>query len=152
MIELKVVTPELTHQLVRDLRDADRVELAALGKHDILSAIQDSAALSEENWALVCEGTLLCIMGCASVAGMGIPWMLSTKHLKPFAKGAIPLGIAYVTKWLDQYGSLLNYVHAPNKSAIRWLKWMGFQFDLPPQVLPSGETFLPFRKEKQPSV
>lgn len=149
MIELKEVTPDHVKELVRDMRWEDIQELRAQGIQDAKECIQKGVSVSPESWALVLDGTLLCIMGCASFDGrVGIPWMLSTKHLKKHAKGAIPLGIAYVSKWAEQYSSLVNYVHSKNKSAIRWLKWMGFEFTLPPLLLQSGETFLPFRKEK----
>jgi hypothetical protein len=43
---------------------------------------------------------------------------------------------------LDLYPHLENYVDVRNELSIKWLRWLGFQFD--PQPIPYGVWEMPF--------
>lgn len=52
--------------------------------------------------------------------------LLCTDKLKDDAISFLRQAKKYVCRWLIIYKRLENYVHKNNKSAIFWLKWLGF--------------------------
>lgn len=52
--------------------------------------------------------------------------LLCTDKLKDDAISFLRQAKKYIYKWLKEHKRLENYVHKKNKSAILWLKWLGF--------------------------
>ena len=46
-----------------------------------------------------------------------------------------------IATWREQFPFMFNYVDARHTDAIRWLKWLGFEFD---EAAPYGPFDLPF--------
>ena len=55
--------------------------------------------------------------------------LLCTDELKDDAISFLLQARKYVNKLLKEYRRLENYVHKKNKSAISWLKWLGFTLE-----------------------
>ena len=139
-------SPADIDELVANLRDADRLECRAAGVEDVRHAIADGVANSLLCWTAKVDGQVACIFAVRPLTFLGeqgIPWMLGTplvaKHARAFIKNSRP----YIAQMLRAYPHLMNYVHAPNRQAIAWLKRMGFAIG-PLVQANTGEMFHPF--------
>lgn len=116
-------------ELAAGLRRADRAELAAMGLR--LDAVGRSLECSTWSLAVRVDGRLGCVFGVAPLGGaffsdVGVPWMLGTDLVRRHQRLLMRDSPAYIRAMLDQFPNLLNFVHAENVEAVRWLKRMGF--------------------------
>jgi hypothetical protein len=78
-----------------------------------------------------------------------IIWALGTDEMNHYRKSFVKESKAIIDRWVELYGCLENTVACFNKRAIRWLKWVGAEFDEPYKI---GKTdyvnFRIKRKEK----
>lgn len=58
----------------------------------------------------------------------GVPWLISTIHVEKRAKQFLRVCKPEVHEMLTRHAQLVNFVDARNTQAIRWLKWLGFEF------------------------
>lgn len=147
------MTPELRPAVASDIdamlphiRAADVDEMAALGK-TAEEAMRGGLAAGDWTMTGLVDGVPVCMFGVAPLSvlnGIGAPWMLATDGLEaaqvPFLRTCRPV----VRAMRDSYPRLLNIVDERNTVARRWLRWLGFRFDLD-AVKFNGQTFLPFR-------
>nr|WEM05536.1 internal virion protein [Ralstonia phage BOESR1] len=61
----------------------------------------------------------------------GVPWMLASPLLPKIAKSFLKECRVYVQALLEVYGHLENYVWVENGVHVKWLQWLGFEFDRP---------------------
>lgn len=110
------------------MRAEDQAEVLAF--HDsVLDAARLSFGLSEWSRVVVDEdGELVCAYGVGRHSLLeidGYPWMLSTnrivRHARAFARGSREV----VRFMRERHPVLVNYVHAPYRSAVAWLRWLG---------------------------
>lgn len=111
------------------LRAQDEVEVRLMSKKAPMEAIEASVGLSDEAYIGYIDGKPEAVFGLASMhPGVGSPWFVGTDAVVANAREW--LGVAIV--WLDRmntiYPTLTNIVHRKNTKAVRWLRWMGFQF------------------------
>jgi hypothetical protein len=126
------------------MRQADVDEVAASGKEPYL-ALADSLNSSIMAWTGLVDDEPVCVFGVAPLdilSGIGSPWLLGTGFLPRYAMTFLRMNKAYVQKMSELFPHLENYVDARNKLSIRWLKWLGFQFDAQP--VPYGIWGTPF--------
>ncbi|HWU70748.1 MAG TPA: hypothetical protein VN017_05280 [Pseudoxanthomonas sp.] len=96
------------------------------------------------------DGKPVCMFGVSPfsiLSGMGAAWMIGSKELNRLSvqKELLRLSRPVVASMRDQFPALLyNFVDQRNTSAIRWLRWLGFQFDDPIPYGVDGLPFLPF--------
>lgn len=87
----------------------------------------------------------LCAFGVSSASLLGgktgVPWMIGTVDLDRHAAGFLRRCRPVVESMFSEFEVLSNYVDASNVRAIRWLKWLGFEFGQPE---PYGWLDLPF--------
>lgn len=122
-------TPADIDELAANLRAQDLAECRAAGVQDVRAVIADGVANSLLCWTAKVDGQVACIFAVRPLTFLGetgIPWMLGTPlvaaHARVFIKNSRP----YIAQMLRAYPHLMNYVHAPNRQAIAWLKRMGF--------------------------
>ena len=113
------------------LRQADKEELKLSCGHGPETALTMSMIASEKPYVAVDEWDVpFAMFGVVDAIdkGVGIPWMLGSsgiyRHAREFTNEC--------KHWLETVSKghdvLVNYVHAENHKAIRWLKWLGFKF------------------------
>ncbi len=131
-VEFKPVSDEGIDLLISNLRVADIEEIKSITTKSALTAIKESVNLSEWSLCAYCEGELLAVFGLSEQSALtasASPWMIGTnaiyQHKKEFWKASIEaLG------WMkSRYDYLENSVHVEHKSAIAWLRRLGFSFD-----------------------
>lgn len=143
---------EHIHYIADNIREADLLEIKALGRPDPYKAIYSSYKTSKQAWSAVIEGTPILMFGVSPVSeltGLGAPWMITTDGIIKVKKQFVKECRSHVTNMLTIYPRLSNYVDCRNEVAIRWLKWLGFTFDDAVKIGINGEWFYPFSMERE---
>jgi hypothetical protein len=131
--------------IASNMAEADRREVEALAMGPY-RGLEDSLNRSVKAWTgMVADNRPVCMFGVTPMdilGGIGSPWLLGTDEVKTHAKTFMRLNREYVPKMLELFPHLVNWVDARHAVAIRWLKWLGFQFD--PEPVPYGVRKMPF--------
>lgn len=144
-------TVEHIPALVADMRPADIAEMNALGYKDMEQCYRHSLEISDEAFTGMLDGEPVVMFGVSTasiMANTARPWLLGTSRLDQKAVAMIFLRRChnYLSIWMNTYNHLYNCVHAPNKKAIQWLSWLGFEFGSP--IILNGHQFLQFSKSR----
>lgn len=147
---VKYETVKTTHEhvveLAQTMRQAD-IEEAWAGWHlTPLEALEYMFKITKDMRTWLIDGEVGCIFGTVppvALSSKGVPWMLTSEifphHFMHFCRGSVH----YLEEMKEEFEFLENYVDARNKDAIRWLKWLGFEFDNP---APFGRDQMPFMR------
>lgn len=128
--------------LAANLREADRAELVASGFDEALYPIEQSVARSLLCWTTTVDGEVACIVGATwSGENTGAPWMLGTPLVERHARVLMRETPRYIALMLLAFPTLRNYVHAENKTSVRWLRRLGFALAEPQPYGPRGALF-----------
>lgn len=151
MTEYAIVPATSAHvgEMSLTMRQVDRDEaIAQTGIHPAL-ALGMSVGNSEAVWAGLADGRVLCVFGVAETdEGHGAPWMLGSDLLVPHQRKFLRHCVECVEIMQTMFPVLENHVDARNKTAIRWLRWLGFDI-LPTEPHgPYGLPFHPFKRVK----
>lgn len=131
------------HEIV--LREGDLQELDAVSGAPPALAIQRSIRASILCWTARVDGEIALVCGCGGdlVTGQGFAWMLSSDRLLDRPITFYRQSRAYI-RWMGKaYSELSNMVDQRNEASIRWLQWLGAEFEPP---VPYGRHGLPFLK------
>lgn len=129
------------------MREDDVAEVWASSHRSPEEALKLSALASRDTArAGLVDGIPACVFGVgqATILSLkGSPWLLGTDELPKHARAFLRMSKAYVERIRQEYHLLENYVDARNKHAIRWLKWLGFEFE---EAKPFGPDRVPFHR------
>ena len=123
------------------MRAVDQAEVKLMSGHTPMEALAYSVHVSAESVVGYIDDVPACIFG-VSGGGLGASvWMLGTDAL-----ARRPLSVARASEepvmgLLARHGVLSNYVHAENKTTLRWLSWLGFEIHPPVPAGLSGAMF-----------
>lgn len=151
MAEVIPCTREHIENLAPRLREMDREELLLATGRSPEVALMDSFEFSEESWAAVEDGVVLCVFGLGAHPqgeGWGVPWLLASEEFYDHGFRFARECRAGIERMHSKYPRLINMVYGTNHKAMRWLKWCGFHFHEPIKAGPYGATFIPFTKER----
>ncbi|MCG7949118.1 MAG: DUF2833 domain-containing protein [Candidatus Thiodiazotropha taylori] len=144
------VTDDDIPELVANLRVADMRELRALSSKPYPEIVKTSIKVSTEAYTLRVDDQLLCIfgMGVLSIASLeGAPWMIGTEAINQHRRAFLEASKEVSTSMLKRYAYLRQFVDVRNTLAVRWLKWLGFEFSDPMPIGRNGEMFYLFTME-----
>ncbi len=133
-------------ELLPHVRQADVDEFTAATGHSPREVMEDGLKYSRVAWTGRINDEVVCIFGVAGhslLSPKGAPWLVGSDKLEGSSKAFLRRCRKYAVKMLREYPVLENYVDARNETAIRWLKWLGFEFDEPE---PYGVARLPFHR------
>lgn len=152
MAHARPATLEDANQLGPRLREADKLELRLSCGMGPCTALSLSFQNSKKVYTAVDdEGKPFAMFGVAGDnPNLGIPWMLGSDGIYKHASQFIEECKGWLDELEEDYELLMNYVHADNTKAIRWLKWMGFTMvRLVPEYGDGKAPFYEFCKVKQ---
>lgn len=132
-------------QLVPNMIPEDRTEILALG-YDPAWAMENCLHTSVEATTFLAKGQVGCMLGISRVNDLAEdvqPWLISTPLIYDYQKEFVRLSRRIIKEWLVRYPLMVNYVDVRHEKAIRWLRWLGAQFDPP---APHGPYRRPFHK------
>jgi len=117
--------------LYEDLREEDMLEILGLMSHP-RDAVYMSYATSSKCYSVKDEyNNLYCSFGVAPINGtnIGSAWLLGTRRLPKIKKFFLKHSAEKVSELLDGFDYLTNFVMRSNKLSIRWLEWLGAEFN-----------------------
>ena len=117
--------------LYEDLREEDMLEILGLMHHP-RDAVYMSYATSSKCYSVKDEmNNLYCSFGVAPINGtnIGSAWLLGTRRLPKIKKFFLQNSKEKVADLLDGFDYLTNFVMRTNKLSIRWLEWLGAEFN-----------------------
>lgn len=136
------------------LREADCLEVEALGAGLPLAAVTDSFKMSRRAYTVTHDGEPVLIFGVADHPDdptVGIPWMLATPAIERLGFTFARHGKSVAEEAFAGYRYLTNIMVVQNTVAHRWLRYLGFEFtDLKEDLGHNGETLVQFAKEQSP--
>lgn len=131
------------------VRHADREEIYALGM-DMVEALKTCFGGSMKASKIVIDGKIVAVFGDAfHDSEIGVPWLISTQHVEGRPKAFLSVCKPEVQEMLTRHRSLLNFVDVRNRAAVKWLKWLGFEFMDAIPYGPKQMLFYPFKIERK---
>ena len=114
-------------ELADNIRYADRLEIYRMSGVEPEPCLRRALRISDWVQTGKINGELVCLFGVAGVSqGVGSPWMLGTDLIEHHGKTFLRESKDVISKMLGDYQHLVNFVDIENKTAIRWLEWLGF--------------------------
>lgn len=117
-----------------NMRDMDRLEFNLMsGGLSILTCLHKLNLRSSKMLVGKWKGEPVVLYGVTPVSLLGRqgqPWLAATDRITegPIARAFLRESRRALADLADGYDYLWNLVHAENSIAIRWLKWLGFNF------------------------
>lgn len=130
-VELSPVTEQDIEELLADMLPADRAEVLALG-HDLEWAVRNSVTTSLECVAIRKNGRLASLTGLGQPLALdeaAQPWLLSTNLILRHPRDVLRLSHLIFERWRSEHPYMVNYVDVRHERAIRWLGWLGADFE-----------------------
>lgn len=143
-VTIEPTQPGDAAELFANLRPADLAECRAYGHADMAANLEDSVRRSVLCWTGRVDGRLAAILGVTPIAllgGVGSPWMLGTPVLEQHWRVLVRVTPEYIDRMLQVFPHLFNFVHAENRTSVRWLRRLGFTVR---PVMPYGRLGEPF--------
>lgn len=143
--------PEHIPAIAEDMRPGDAREVWASHRFTPMQALADALGRSPVAWTCIIDERPAFMWGAARVGSLmsqvGAPWLLATPVMdqRRVTLEFLRQCPAYVARMQACFPRLENIVHAKHRSAVRWLRWLGFTFGKE-TVTRNGEDFLPFWK------
>ena len=116
--------------LYEDLREDDMLEILGLNHHP-RDAVYMSYSCSTKCYSVKDEmNNLYCSFGVAPIKGtnIGSAWLLGTRRLPMIKKFFIKNSVERMEGLLEGFDYLTNFVMRSNKLSIKWLEWLGAEF------------------------
>ena len=152
--QIRPARPEDADFLAPRLREIDQREAWALARLEPGEALSLSLLRSTRAWTATAGGRAGLMWGVGPLGGLlgfvGSPWLMASDILEqPEAAREFIRQSRPGARELERgFRRLENRVHAENRPAMRWLKWLGFSFAPEPENL-NGEFFYAFWKDCQ---
>ncbi|WP_212386697.1 DUF2833 domain-containing protein [Acinetobacter junii] len=146
-VEIRKPTDRDIRILVENLRESDKEEMKAYFNDDYSWQVKTSVKFSRDAWSVIVNGKLLfiCGVGLTSMIGnVGCPWLLGTSFIQNYPKEFYKQANNILAEIKDNYDFLENHVHAKNKTAVAFLKRLGFKIGEPEKYGANGDLFHPF--------
>lgn len=131
------------------VRQADIDEICEGLGLDMVHALRCCFGGSCKASKIVVDGKVVAVFGDSVhdvQLAVGVPWLISTVHVASSARAFLKVCRDEVDEMLIRHRTLINFVDARNVKAVRWLRWLGFEFFDPIPYGPKGLDFYPFQK------
>lgn len=131
------------------MREADVIEVWLSSHKTPHQAVKEGFEMSVQAWTIIEDGAPIGMFGVSSVAvlgNMGIPWLLGTDAMLTIKKQFVRESMKYLNELHKLYPRLVNFVHAENVASLRWLMWLGFDFEGPIKAGPDDAEFFKFER------
>ena len=131
-MEIKIVPAIEAHaiDLAPRLRRNDKWEVMCSSGLNSLDALTQSIQFSDMCWTALLDGRPEIMWGVCKFPtnpSMGIVWLLSSEEMYRIPRRFMKETGIYLSKMLEVFDTLFNYVHIGNIKSIKWLEANGFQ-------------------------
>lgn len=131
--------------LAENMREHDVLECRLVGNVGPREALKQGAEGALWAYVALVKDEPIALFGVTPdglLSDDASPWLLSIKGIERHAKVVMTCAPRFVAAMHESFERLSNVVHADNRSAIRFLKWCGFEFGETVEI--GGAPFLPF--------
>lgn len=142
-IEIAPGTLAQVHQIIDNLREADRIELAVTSP-DAAAAVLEGWHLSNYRRIFVADGEPIVVYGvcrAAHDADEGVPWMVATPQIERVPREFLAASKREIERMRSGFSELRNVTHRDNAVSQKWLQWLGFRIGTQP-VGPGGQLLM----------
>lgn len=129
-------------EIARSMRPADIAECRAADQDPVFS-ITESARKSAMAWVAHDEIGPVAAFGVVPFGGAGAPWALASVRAIGHRRRLLRDAPHFIELMRRRFPKLVNFVHAENVAAVRWLTFVGFRVY---PAAPHWDTGAPFRK------
>ncbi len=130
VVSIVPATLEHARLLAPRLRRSDRLEVMYSSGLNALDSLTQSIQFSKVCWTALIDGRPEICWGACEFPpnhSMGIVWLLSSEELYRIPGRFVRESKIYVSKMLETFDTLFNYVHAVNMKSQKWLENMDFE-------------------------
>lgn len=122
-------TPADGQYIGEHMRVKDVFECRAAGYADPVEAINGSVKESNKAWTFRCGDMPLCVFGdVPDLCGGAVFWLLGTDEVRNHKREFMRRSKLFKGYLMKNYEYLTNVVCMDNKESVRWLKWLGAEF------------------------
>lgn len=148
---MREILPHDIDNIARNMRKADLSEMHAAGFVDPDRVLRSLVAQSAYSRVAIVDGEAVMMFGVQAKSMLsrdGLVWAVAADNALPRHRRLfLEHSPRYVKAMLRLFPKLTNHVHAPNRTAVRWLQFMGFRLGEPERHPYTGEMFRPFELE-----
>ena len=151
-VKFTAPTEEVLQFIADNMRQADIEEVAASHGHTPIQALCEGVKISDSCVVAIANDEPVAVFGLVRgcvLSGYGTPWALGTDSLFEYKKSFMKWSRVLLAMMLNEFDHLENFVHVKNQQSVRWLKWLGFQFEEPQPYGLKRELFMKFYLEKE---
>jgi len=130
--KVRLCEPGDIEYIAANMRTIDVEEIKLAGNHSPLECLTDGVNHSTYCRVIEINGRPAAILGLVptNILGRtGIIWLLGTDDIELHAKAFCELCRQELAAMMKRAERVENFVWAENKVSIRWLKWLGFEFE-----------------------
>ena len=134
--------------VIKNLRGDDLREILASHGPAAFTSIRNTV-LDDDTLVGKVDGRPVCLFGVTPrtlIGNGGVIWLVGTDDLVFHKIAFLKRNKPWVELMLRKYGTLENYVDVRNRVAIRWLGWLGFEFDEPEPYGVMRKPFMRFHR------
>lgn len=114
-----------------NMRDEDAKEVYDSHLLSPYSALSKAMKSRGDSWTIVVDGVPIGMVGVSNkslLGNKGNPWLLGTDKLTESTRLFVQFSKLLLKNMSKGYSRLENYISVENKSTMRWLKFLGFEF------------------------
>lgn len=151
-VEFREISDEVLDDMAAQMRPMDLLEFELMsGGMTVIQTLEHLRRRSRRCKAAYVDGRLACCYGIVPttlISTDGNPWLCATDLINiPQVRREFIARTRDEAHWmLAGFESVWNFVHCDNRVAIRWLKWIGFDFG-GAEISLGGHRFIRFGKE-----
>lgn len=128
VIEHRPITDAVVDLMAAIARPEDVLEFECVRGWSVQREVRYAVELSRFCRAFYCNGKLVALYGDIRVNDeIGCPWLISSHYLPRYARHFLAACRLHVSDMRREYQALLNYTDARYESALRWMRWLGFE-------------------------
>lgn len=121
--------PEDAERLGPNLRQADRDEVAAASGLEPTASLRRALEVCDDPYTITTAGRPIAMFGVTPMGGtVGAPWLLGSDGVLEHWREFVRRSGEEFARIRRPYTYLYNYCDARNELAMRWLRWLGFEF------------------------
>ena len=149
IVSIETLKPEDIREVAGKIRDIDRREIYLASLLDPERAIKVSVAHAEHAFTARYNGEIALVFGInrrSLLTDVFAPWMLGTGIVDAHPILFTRHSLRCIKRLVANYPIQENWVWENNKSAVAWLKWLGFDMDPPAPHGACRANFIRFHK------
>jgi len=151
MIQVVRATPGHVFSMRGHVRQADVDELWAGYEVTPEDAMLLGLRISDRPRAALVGEEVLCVFGVVpGQGGPSVPWMVASDKILKHRRAFLAHSRRTVKALAEFYGPMENWVDVRNRTAMAWLRWVGFHLEAPRPYGKHGLDFCHFTMKEPP--